>query len=59
MFYMFGGPDFLYANAFFSNATTYVLSGLEPVGQIPDISKLQRGSVVQALRTSRVRFATF
>ncbi len=50
MFYMFGGPDFLYANAFFPNATTYVLSGLEPVGQIPDISKMQRGSVVQALR---------
>ncbi|HTS40030.1 MAG TPA: hypothetical protein VMH84_05760 [Xanthobacteraceae bacterium] len=50
MFYMFGGPDFLYANAFFPNATTYVLSGLEPVGQIPDILKLQRWSVVQALR---------
>jgi hypothetical protein len=50
MFYMFGGPDFLYANAFFPNATTYVLSGLEPVGQIPDIVKLPRWSVVQALR---------
>jgi hypothetical protein len=50
MFYMFGGPDFLYANVFFPNATTYVLSGLEPVGQIPDIMKLPRGSVVQALR---------
>ena len=50
MFYMFGGPDFLYANAFFPNATTYVLSGLEPVGQIPDITKLPRWSVVQVLR---------
>jgi hypothetical protein len=50
MFYMFGGPDFLYANAFFPNATTYVLSGLEPVGQIPDLMKLPRWSVVQALR---------
>jgi hypothetical protein len=50
MFYMFGGPDFLYANAFFPNATTYVLSGLEPAGQIPDLMKLPRGSVVQALR---------
>ena len=50
MFYMFGGPDFLYANAFFPNANTYVLSGLEPVGQIPDIAKLPRGSVAQALR---------
>jgi hypothetical protein len=50
MFYMFGGPDFLYANVFFPNASTYVLSGLEPAGQIPDVLKLQRGSVVPALR---------
>ena len=32
MFYMFSGPDFLYADAFYSKATTYVLSALEPVG---------------------------
>ena len=32
MFYMFSGPDFLYANAFYPNAKTYVLSALEPVG---------------------------
>jgi hypothetical protein len=42
MFYMFSGPDFLYANAFFPEASTYVLSGLEPVGQIPDLMQLQR-----------------
>jgi hypothetical protein len=35
--YMFSGPDFLYVNAFFPNRTTYVLSGLEPIGQIPSI----------------------
>src|SRR6266511_3047233 len=29
MFYMFSGPDFLYANAFYRKARTYVLSGLE------------------------------
>lgn len=50
MFYMFGGPDFLYADAFFPSATTYVLSGLEPVGQIPDLTKLPRASIVQTLR---------
>jgi hypothetical protein len=50
MFYMFGGPDFLYANALFPNATTYVLSGLEPVGQIPDLMKLPRWSTLQGLR---------
>jgi hypothetical protein len=50
LFYMFGGPDFLYANAFFPNANTYVLSGLEPVGQIPDLTKLPRGTVALVLR---------
>jgi hypothetical protein len=50
LFYMFSGPDFLYANAFFPNATTYVMAGLEPVGPIPDLMRLPRGSVAEALR---------
>jgi hypothetical protein len=45
MLYMFSGPDFLYADAFFPDATTYVLSGLEPVGAIPDMTRLRRGSL--------------
>ena len=45
MFYMFSGPDFLYANAFYGKATTYVLSALEPVGSPPDLMKLSRGSI--------------
>ena len=45
MFYMFSGPDFLYANAFYPKATTYVLSALEPPGSVPDLTKLSRGSV--------------
>jgi len=44
LFYMFSGPDFLYANAFFPKAKTYVLAGLEPAGSIPDLTKL-RGSL--------------
>ena len=40
MFYMFGGPDFVHADAFFPHATTYVLSGLEPVGPRPLVSEL-------------------
>lgn len=40
MYYMFSGPDFLYAHAFFPNANTYILAGLEPVGQAPDLSRL-------------------
>jgi hypothetical protein len=49
MLYMFSGPDFLYADVFFPNAATYVLSGLEPVGGIPDLSRLRRGSLSGAL----------
>src|SRR5207247_8698234 len=49
MFYMFSGPDFLYANAFYGKATTYVLSALEPPGQVPDLTKLPRGAMGAAL----------
>jgi hypothetical protein len=49
MFYMFSGPDFLYADAFYSKATTYVLSALEPSGPVPDVLKLPRGGVGPAL----------
>src|SRR5260370_42371708 len=43
MFYMFSGPDFLYADAFYSRATTYVLSALEPAGSVPDLMRLPPG----------------
>jgi hypothetical protein len=42
--YMFSGPDFLYVNAFFPNRTTYVMSGLEPIGPIPSITPGLRNS---------------
>src|SRR6201997_4616653 len=45
MFYMFSGPDFLYANAFYSKATTYVMAALEPPGGVPDLSRLPRGGI--------------
>lgn len=51
LFYMFSGPDYLYADAFFPDASTYVLAGLEPVGQIPDLTKIPRGSFGSALGT--------
>ena len=49
MFYMFSGPDFLYADAFYPKATTYVLSALEPPGSVPDLTKVSRGAVGAAL----------
>lgn len=41
-FYMFSGPDFLYTDAFFPGSTTYVLSGLEPVGRLPEMKHISR-----------------
>ncbi|MBV8216624.1 MAG: hypothetical protein JOZ08_25685 [Verrucomicrobia bacterium] len=43
--YLFGGPDFLYANVFFPDAPAYVLQGLETIDSIPDLLTLP----VQAL----------
>ncbi len=45
LFYMFSGPDFLHANAFFPDADTYVLAALEPTGTIPDLQKIPLSSI--------------
>jgi hypothetical protein len=49
VFYFFSGPDFLYANAFYSKANTYVMAALEPSGSVPDLLKMPRSSVESAL----------
>lgn len=53
LFYFFSGPDFLYADAFFPGATTYVMAGLEPVGKLPDVVNLRRQAVPGALEQLR------
>ncbi len=40
LFYMFSGPDFLYATHFFPATSTTVLCGLEPVGTFPDLGNM-------------------
>lgn len=50
MYYMFSGPDFLYADAFFPNATTYILCGTEPVGNIPDVSQTTAATLPGVLK---------
>jgi hypothetical protein len=39
-FYMFSGPDFLYASIFFPLSSNYVLAGLEPIGNVPDLTQV-------------------
>jgi hypothetical protein len=53
LFYMFSGPDFLYANAFYPNAATYILCGREPVGMIPDVMSLSYEARSAALKNMR------
>lgn len=62
LFYFFSGPDYLYANAFFPNATTYVMAGLETVGPIPRATDANlrglpqlRGSLNTVMNTSFFR----
>jgi hypothetical protein len=49
MFYMFSGPDFIYADAFYSKAATYVLGALEPTGPVPDVTRLPPDDIGAAL----------
>jgi hypothetical protein len=58
LLYMFSGPDFLYGDAFFPQATNYVLSGLEPVGQIPDATKVAYGAMPHELARLRASLRT-
>jgi hypothetical protein len=50
IYYMFSGPDFLYAHAFFPNASTYVLCGKEDIGNVPDIAALSPAERASSLR---------
>ena len=58
MLYFFSGPDFLYATSFFPHASTYVMAGLEPVGDIPQLTDLSRGSVDQTLQNLQTSLNT-
>ncbi len=58
MYYMFSGPDFLYAQTFFPNARTYILAGLEPIGQVPDVSRIPPETLSNQLTALRASMAT-
>ncbi len=49
LFYPFGGPDFLYANAFFPRTETIVLCGLESCEPLPSLSQLGAGEVSSSM----------
>ena len=49
LYYAFSGPDIVYGNTFFPDCKTYVLCGLEPAGQVPDLLAIPPGKVGEAL----------
>ncbi len=49
LFYPFSGPDFLNAYEFFPNCDNYLMFGLEPAGNLPDVQKMPQG-YLEAIR---------
>src|SRR5260370_25983439 len=56
--YYFSAPDFLYADAFFPDCTTYILGGLESVDPMPDILTVPEGSLVSTLQNIQISLNT-
>ena len=47
---MFSGPDFLYLDQFFPNASTYIMCGKESIGPVPDPLRMDIGYLAVALQ---------
>ena len=58
VYYMFAGPDFLYANTFFPYAKDYILVGLEPLGEVHDLTRLPPEQVMAGLVAVRNSLTT-
>jgi len=52
-YYMFSGPDILYARTVYPGASTYVLCGIEPIGAVPDLTKASQERVDASLGVLR------
>jgi len=53
LFYPFAGADFLYAHAFFPDATSYVMIGLEPIGQLQRCDQMMKKDFLSYLEKIR------
>lgn len=49
VFYPFGGPDYLHANALFPGANTYILVGLEGTDELPALETLSASELTHGL----------
>lgn len=53
LFYPFGGPDLLHAEAMFGHVPVKILMGLEPVGWLPDLEAVGEEEILAALPAYR------
>ena len=53
LFYPFGGPDLLHAEALFGQVPTKILMGLEPVGWLPDLEAMGDAEILASLPAYR------
>jgi hypothetical protein len=56
--YLFSGPDFLYADAMFSECSTFVLQGLEPVDPLPDLATVPPATLAGTLQNIQTSLDT-
>jgi hypothetical protein len=56
--YYFSGPDFLYADTFFPDCTTYILGGLESVDPMPDLLTVPQSSLDSTLQNIQISLNT-
>jgi hypothetical protein len=53
LIYLFSGPDILHAHTFFPEASTYVLCGIEPIGTLPEVDKIDPAKISTSLQQIR------
>jgi hypothetical protein len=56
--YLFGGPDFLNADAFFPESRILVLGGLEPIGEVPPPETLDQEGFAGSMKSLRAALHT-
>jgi hypothetical protein len=59
LFYPYSGPDFLTAFLLFPTAETYILLGLEPVGNLPELEKRTPKQVESYLENIKIALSDF
>lgn len=53
IYYPFSGPDAMYALGMFPHATQFALTGLEPVGELPDLAEISDAELSASLAELR------